>query len=368
MKNASSEDRKTIRHPLLLLGGAALVVLGIGAAGWVIQTRGANGSTRASGTDDSLPQANLPAVVAIGTVDVEGGVVALLPLRPGRVAEVSVHENEVVRKGAVLLRLEDQLARFEVQEAEAAVQAAEAQMANARNAPREQQLLLEQQRAALLGVQHELVAARLLAARRDKLVGERLLSKEEADADAERTKKLEAVESAERAKLATLELHDPEQDLVRARANLLAKQALLGKARYALHEHQLVAPLDGSILRVFANPGELVGPQAKQPAFLFCPAKPRIVRAELEQEFAGRVSVGQRAVIRDDVNTAGPSWNGRVIRISGWFAPRRTVLPDTLPIQEIRTLECIVQFDSGETQLRVGQRVRVTLLTDVQGE
>ncbi len=352
------------RHPVLLVAGTLALVLGIGLAGWMIQSRGASNLLNGMTTSEPVAPVSLPALVAIGSVDVEGGVAALLPLQPGRVAEVLVHDNEAVRKGTVLLRLDDHVARWQVQEAEAAVQAAEAQLTEARKGPRQHQLLLEQQRAALSGVQHELAAARQLLTRQDKLVEGRLMSKEEADASAERIKKLEAAENAERAKLGALELRDPEQDVIRVRADLQAKQALLSKARYALQEHQLTAPADGSILRALAKVGELLGPQAREPAFLFCPDKPRIVRAELGQEFAGRVTIGQRVEIQDDAGESGPSWTGRVIRLSGWFAPRRTILPDTIPIQETRTLECVVQIDSGGPALRIGQRMRVTFLKD----
>jgi HlyD family secretion protein len=359
MDKNSTAVKKRVRRSLVL-GCLAALVFGLAVAGWVIQSRDGNGLFAGTPAADPLATNRLPAVVAIGTVDVEGGVVSLLPLRSGRVEEVLVRENQTVQKGAVLLRLDDRLAKFEVQEAEAAVQAADAQLVDARKAPRQHELLLEQQRDALAAVQHELEAARRLAVRRDKLVEGRFLSKEEAEADVERIKKLEAVQSAERAKLAALELQEPQQQVARAQADLLSKQALLGKAHYALEEHQLRAASSGLVLRVLANTGELLGPQARQPAFLFCPDKPRIVRVELEQEFASRVRVGQQAVIEADAGGAAGSWKGRVVRVSGWFAPRRSALPDILPVQEARTLECVVQIDSGPEPVRIGQRMRVT--------
>jgi hypothetical protein len=39
-------------------------------------------------------------------------------------------------------------------------------------------------------------------------------------------------------------------------------------------------------------------------------------------------------------------------------------LPDVLPYQEMRTLECVVQLDPGTTPWRIGQRVRVRFLSD----
>src|SRR5205085_2281860 len=113
-------------------------------------------------------------------------------------------------------------------------------------------------------------------------------------------RKLEAVVAAEQAKRDALALRDPAQDVRRAEADVRARRELLGRARHALGEHTLRAPSDGMVLRVLTNPGEALGPQPRQPALLLVPDKPRIVRAELDQEVAGQVAVGQRAEIEDD--------------------------------------------------------------------
>jgi hypothetical protein len=43
---------------------------------------------------------------------------------------------------------------------------------------------------------------------------------------------------------------------------------------------------------------------------------------------------------------------------------RRTILPDASPFYDVRTLECVIELESGQPPLRIGQRVRVTLLGD----
>src|SRR5439155_22591809 len=124
----------------------------------------------------------------------------------------------------------------------------------------------------------------------------------------------------EKARLDSLALRDPAQEVTRAEADVRSKRALLKRARHALQEHTLRAPSGGTVLRVLTSAGESLGPQPRQPALLLAPDKPRVVRAEVEQEFAGRVSVGQRAEIEDDAACSGPTWKGRVARVAGWFA------------------------------------------------
>jgi len=251
-----------------------------------------------------------------------------------------------------------------VEQAESALEEAQARLAEARQAPQQHQSLLAQQRAALDAARHDLVAARLMATRKERLVQGKLLAPEEGEAARELVNKLQAAERAEQEKLHALELRDPAQDVARAEANVRAKKALLKRARHALRECTLKAPVDGTVLRVPAGRGEVLGPQRRQPAVYFCPAGPRIIRAEVEPEYARRVAVGQGAVVREDAGN-GPTWQGNVIRIADWYTPRRTLWPERLPFQDPRTLvlEYIIRLDPPQPPLRISQRVRVNLLS-----
>jgi multidrug resistance efflux pump len=220
---------------------------------------------------------------------------------------------------------------------------------------------LEQQKAAIAAAKHDLASAQLVASRKDELAKDQLLNRKEADAAMEQVRKLQAALEAEQAKLDALALRDRAHEVRRAEANVRGKKALLNQARHALREHTLRAPSDGTILRLLTSSGEVLAPQRAQAAVLFAPNKPTIVRAEVEQEFAGRVAVGQRAEIEDDVIGTGPTWRGRVVRLAAWFAHQRTIIPDTPTFQDVGILEAVVELDPGQPPLRVGQRVRVKL-------
>ena len=184
------------------------------------------------------------------------------------------------------------------------------------------------------------------------------LSREEADAAVEIEKRLKSLSRRDREKEASAR---SAQEVARVEAEGRAKEALRDRARNAVGECALKAPSAGRVLRVLANPGDLVGPGSTNGAILFCPAGPRVVRAEVEQEYAARVSIGQQAVIEDAARNGGPTWSGRVVRIADWFTQRRIVTPDQIPVQDVRTLECLVELDENQPPLRIGQRVRVRL-------
>jgi multidrug resistance efflux pump len=362
------QPSSTLRPRLLMaavaLGLVGLLVSVLGAGRGLPTGSGAEGDKPPP--PDSAPGEDLTQAVCLGYVDVEGGIVSISPTVAGRVAEVCIGENDgMVPAGSTLLKLEDDLARWQLEEAEASVKAAETQLTEARKAPRQHELLVAQQKAAVTAAGHELAAARSVAARKKNLVSGGHLATEEQEAAAEMVKKLEAAELAEKSKLSSLELLDPAEDVLRAEQNLRAKKAGLEKARQALSEYKVVAPVGGRVLRVLVSRGDVIGPQSRQAAMLFCPDKPRIIRAEVEQEFAGRVRVGQPVKVHDDTTPrSGEVWKGKVARVADWYMQRRTILPDATPFYDVRTLECVIELESGQPPLRIGQRVRVTLLGD----
>jgi multidrug resistance efflux pump len=137
-------------------------------------------------------------------------------------------------------------------------------------------------------------------------------------------------------------------------------RARLSEAERVLEEHVLRAPQAGKVLRIFVSPGELLTTPPKRMAVQFCPDKPRVIRAEVDQAFAARVKVGLPAVVEDD-GTSGPAWRGHVSRISDWYTQRRQVADEQLQLKDVRTLECLIALDPDQPPLRIGQRVRVTI-------
>jgi len=343
------------RVPWLL--GVAVLLASAGGA-FVHSRHGPETTDTPRVSETPRPQTRF--IVSFGHVDVEPAVTALNPSQPGRVTDVSAHENVPVSKGTELLRVDDQLARGRVQEAEADVEAARQQLDEAKKLPERQQRKIRQQKAVVDAIDHRLAAARHIRDHKEALARNEQINAAEPRAAAEAVKELESAERGEREKLEELETADVESGIARAEAALKAREARLEQARYALDECILRAPRDGTVLRVLVGPGDQVGLPAKGPAIFFLPAGPRIVRAEVEQEYANRVAVGQRAIIEDDSRSGG-TWEARVIRVSDWYTHRRSILLDPLQFNDVRTLECILELIPGPTPPRIGQRVRVLM-------
>lgn len=346
----------------LWLLGLALLAAGAVGARWVVHPRASLPLPGPPSPEEAWPP--LPGgerfVIGLGHADVEPGVTGLNPTQLGRVREVLVKENQFVTAGTDLLRLDSEAARARVQEAEADLAAAQQRSAEARKLPEQQQHKLRAQQAMLEVMQSRVASARIALARKEQLNKSNLVDALEVRAAGELIKELEAAERAELEKLRNLESADPSVGVVQAEEEVKAKMARLEQARCALRECVLRAERDGTVLRVQVGPGDLITAQSTQPAILFCPAAPRIIRAEVEQEYADRVVVGQHAQIEDDSRT-GRTWEGRVTRVSGWFSQRRSVKLGPLQFNDVRTLECIIEINPGPELPRIGQRVRVLL-------
>lgn len=347
--------------------GIVLVAASLAGTGWVLRSRAGDGAPKSAATATTPTSPAGTSVVCFGHVDVEPGVTALYPVRPGRVTDVLVHEDDSVKAGTVLFRLDDRPAKFLVRQAQEDLKASELHLTEARKLPEQHARKIAQQEQAIRATQHRLAAARHLLEHNRALVKRELAPAEQVEAAAERVKELEAAEAAETEKLRELQLADPAAQVERAEAEVRAKQARLEEAQYGLEECSVKAPVDGKVLRLLVGVGDVLSTQPRQPAIQFCPAGPRIVRAEVEQEFANRVAKGQVARIQDD-SSAGPGWRGKVARLSDWYTHRRSMLQEPLQFNDVRTLECIVHLDPGQPTPRVGQRVRVTLGAAAESE
>lgn len=304
-------------------------------------------------------------ILCFGHVDLESGVTALAPERPGRVAAVLVHENETVEAGQLLLRLDDRAARLQVEQARADLAEARNRLEDALALPSRHKAQLAQQRAAVEAAECRRDAGRRRLARLQRLVKKDLCSDDEVRVAADELRGLEAAVRGESARLADLELIDPVLTAGRARALVEARKAQLEQAEHALRQCSLTAPERGRVLRVLVRPGEILTEKATHPAIDFCPDRPRIIRAEVLQERAARLVVGATVLLEDD---GDPSlhWRGKVVRISDWYTRRRSILQDPVEMQDVRTLECIIEPEAG-ARLRIGQKMRVTISVSSNG-
>lgn len=302
-------------------------------------------------------------IVCFGQVDLRHGVTALFPLQPGRVSEVLVEEGQTVAEGTVLIRLEDGAARGRLVEAQALLDEAELRLKQARRLPKQQRSRIAQQQDAVEAMKERLAAANRQLERQKKMVEKNLADDKDLDISKDHVRELEAMLRGETKRLDDLKQQDIDDDIHRAEKEVEAMKARRDQAKLALEECELKAPKRGTLLRLLVGPGDVLSAQAKQPAIQFAAQGPQVVRADVEQEFVGRIAVGQTARVQDETQL-GRVWQGKVERIANWVTQRRSVLHEPLEFTDVRTVEVLIALDSGQPPLRIGQRVRVRIQKD----
>jgi multidrug resistance efflux pump len=300
-------------------------------------------------------------VVCLGRVDGLVPVAALEPAVAGKVSTV-VAEGAHVKAGEELLTLDTEAFQLRVEEALAAVRAADLEVKAARQEQELFPLRKKTQEAAWNAALSRADAARKLYQEKVKSAEfVTVTAAELAAADAD-VRQLEQLAEAEKARLDEMAKTDPSLRVQAAEVKQTTADIARRQAEKAVRDCTLLAPTSGTVLRVQTSVGEMVMPGSPQaPPIIFRPDGPLVVRAELEQEFLGRVRPQMKAIIQDDARADSPTWTGTVLRVGNWVARKRNLLLEPGEMNDVRTVECVIAFDGTPEGLLVGQRMRVRI-------
>ena len=312
-----------------------LLLLAVGAAGgWFLAKRGAPAApvSAAAPSAPAVPQG----VGALGRVEPRSRLRRLN--QPGgmavtRLQRLLVTEGDEVREGQILAEFADApLKDAEVLRAEANLAEQRAALDRIRAGGRPSEVAAQRARIASLAAQEEI--ARRDASRTDRLVP----SGAGAEATAERNRFAVTRATAERnqavAELETLSGPRPE-DVALAEARLSSAEALLGKAIADAGLSRVMAPFAGTILRIFARPGDQVG--SGDGLLEMADLSQIDVVADVYETDIPRLSVGMNA----EVIVPGEARRFQAtLREIGWTV-RRTTQAGTDPVAAVdaRTVE-----------------------------
>jgi membrane fusion protein (multidrug efflux system) len=271
-----AQSRKKKLFGLLLCLGAVVAV----AAGWAVLRFNAEAST-----DNAY---------------VRGNVTAIAPKVAGYVNAVAIDDNQAVRAGDILFRIDDRDYRARLAQAAAAVAAALARLANVDAQIELQHALARQAQAQKLSAMAELMLASKASDRRRELVRSHTISQAEVDeSDAARSRAEAAVAAAvaandaQQARIAVL---STERDAAAAAVD--QARAARDLARIELDNTVVRAPVDGVVGNRQVRVGRLVAPGA---ALLdLVPVDGVWIVANFKETQVGRIRPGQRVRITVD--------------------------------------------------------------------
>ena len=231
---------------------------------------------------------------------VRGDMTSLAPKVAGYVTAVAVQDNQAVRTGDVLFRIDDRDYRARLAQAEANVEAAEARLGNVDAETKLQHALIRQAEAQRLASVAEMNLARKASDRRRELIRTNAVSQaqvDESDAALSRTEAgvsaASATVEAQRQRIAVLA-----SQREAAVAAVAQAQAARDLAQIDLDNTVVHAPIDGVIGNRQVRVGRLVTPGS--PLLDIVPVKDVWVVANFKETQIEHIRTGQRARIKVD--------------------------------------------------------------------
>nr|HEV8009660.1 HlyD family efflux transporter periplasmic adaptor subunit [Bradyrhizobium sp.] len=293
--------------------------------------------------------------VTLGRVEPRSGEIKIAAPLPGRIADVLVKANEDVFAGELLVRLDDEEALARVAEADAQV----ALHKRARNDQSTPAGAADRRKAEDAVADSERSSADALSAL-DKITTDwRADTAQKADLDAARTALSHAQDRLreQQATLAKLKAAPDTPLPTRLEGELNVAQAEWTLARAALEKTRIRAPIDGVVLQVDAKKGELAVPTLGPTLLIMGDLSALRVRAEVDQQYLGKMRVGQRAVVRAAA-FRGREFDGKVSSIARIVGQSRINSDDPHKFSDVEVLDIVVDLlDPGP--LVVGEQVDV---------
>lgn len=379
---------KRLRPLLFVLGGLLVIGSLLGAR---LLTAGGGG-----GTDTTPPPpANgktATGTIVLGYVDsdprpVETGLPPVL--QSGEVVQVFVKAGDEVKVRPVTVfgkRVEigDRLYKFNTRmleakltEAEEAVVAAQASVRKAKALQDQHQTTIDTQKQKLAGAKLKVDLTQQALKIYETNLWDTLLKTQTAEKakqlfenDPERFKlkkdHLIAVEeqNTEERILTGLQKADVGAGVAMAEAEVKRAEAMRNEAKTAVDLCTVRAKVNGTVEQVNVSAGTVMGVSTRTPAVVLVPSGRRVVRAEVEAEFAHRIGtdkIGKKVTVYDNTDPK-LTYEGTVERIGDAFLPKRRG-GDALIPSDTLVLEALVVVSDpappGKPPLRVGQKVRV---------
>lgn len=287
--------------------------------------------------------------------------ILIAPQVGGRVVEVAVDQNQPVKKGELLFKIDTDPLEIAVAQNEALV----ARMANTANASRAKVTgtgsSIAAARETLVWAQRDLVRMESLASQ--QLVARKMLDDARHAVAEARTDLAEAIATQSEA-TATLSgsIGTPTQDLPEYRAAL----AMLAKAKLDLAHAEVRAPVDGIVGLHDLQVGEYIN--VGQTAMPLVATSPIWVEANFKETELTKMHIGQPATIEVDTYP-GVKWKAHVASIAPASGAEFSVLPPQNAtgnwVKIVQRIPVRVEIDSADRadapQLRAGMSAEVSV-------
>jgi HlyD family secretion protein len=273
----------------------------------------------------------------------------------GRVAWIGVEKGDRVQQGQVLVRLEDQEFRAQVNQAKANLAAAQARLDQLRAGSRPQEKLKD--KATVMQAEANLRNAEAEHDRAAQLYPAGIISKADLDrAVAQRDAARAALEAARQSSTMT-DIGPRSEEISAAAAQVRQMQAALDYANTQLAATEIKAPVSGTVLERIVERGEMVTPSAmgesgaRTSVVSLADLNDLQIELDISQQDFARLTMGQRAEIIPEAY--------QNLKYSGFIAE---IAPEANRAKA--TVQVKVKVENPDEQLRPEMNARVNFLND----
>ena len=299
-----------------------------------------------------------------------GSNVNLYPEVAGTVAAILVQEGQAVRKGDVLLRLDDSVASAQAGQQRAQADAAEAQFEQMRAQPRPEALHVAEAQLAAASVAVGSTRDSYEKMRRAYDIDVRAVSRDALDSARDAWLLAQANDATARRQLELVRAGTWSYDLHAQAAQRDAQRHAADAAAATLAHYTLRAPSDGTVLAVQASVGAYVTPQGAYGTYteasnvpllvLGGPAGHLDVRCYVDEVLIPRLPAGERMQAQMTIRGSDARVPLEFVRIEPYVSPKIALSDQRQERVDVRVLPVIFRFRTDpKVRLFPGQLVDV---------
>jgi HlyD family secretion protein len=273
----------------------------------------------------------------------------------GRVKWIGVEKGDRVQQGQILVRLEDNEFRAQVNQARANLAAAQARLDQMRAGSRPQEKLKD--KAGVLQAEATLRNAEAEYDRTEKLYRAGVTSKSELDRTLAQRDTARALVEAARQSSAMTDIGPRAEEIRAAAAQVQQMKAALDYAQTQLADTEIKAPVSGTVLQRIVETGEMVTPTAfgesgaRTSVVALADLSDLQIELDISQADFARLKMDQRAEI---IPEAFPN-----LKYTGFIAE---IAPEANRAKA--TVQVKVKVENPDDQLRPEMNARVNFLAD----
>jgi HlyD family secretion protein len=308
--------------------------------------------------ETKVESTNGKVIEGIGYVEPASEVRHLSPKSGGVIKECYVKVGDVLSKGDPVLTLHDEKEVAAVAVARKQLELAVAEESQVKSGINRYRILAAEKTVAKIQAEYNYAAAE--AGRFRRLASTKSTSQSDFDLREARRLSMEAALKQAEADLLHLKNYVRDVDEIVMKQKVAHAKANLELAEQQLRDLEVLAPFDGTVLKLLKRPGEGVRMIELEPVVLFGDLSSVRVRAEIDERFVMALQVGQAAEVYGR-NLFGKRYPGKIVEVEKIMGDKTVFSRASSERKDLHIIQVVIEMEPGFSApvgLQVDVRIR----------